>query len=73
MIKKFNKPCDLGLSKMAFEELGGLSLGYSYVSVRKISEGLCVMTLKADANFKRKLTCGFKNNIRNLVSFHVSS
>ena len=29
------------------------------------------MTLKGDAKFKRKLTCGLKNDIRNLVNFHV--
>ena len=31
------------------------------------------MTLKADAIFKDKLTGGLKNDIRNLVNFHVSS
>ena len=31
------------------------------------------MTLKGDAKFKGKLTCGLKNNIRNLVNFHASS
>ena len=31
------------------------------------------MTLKGDANFKGKLTRGLKNDIRNLVNFHVSS
>ena len=30
------------------------------------------MTLKGDAKFKEKLTCGLKNNIRNLVNFHAS-
>ena len=39
----------------------------------KISEKLCVMTLKGDAKFKGKLTCDLKNNIRNLVNFHASS
>ena len=29
------------------------------------------MTLKVDANFKGKLTCGLKNNMRNLVNFHA--
>ena len=33
------------------------------VSARKISEELCVMTLKGDAKFKVKLTRGLKNNI----------
>ena len=31
------------------------------------------MTLKGDAKFKEKLTCGLKNNIRNLVNFHANS
>ena len=31
------------------------------------------MTLKGDAMFKEKLTGGLKNDIRNLVKFHVSS
>ena len=31
------------------------------------------MTLKGDAKFKGKLTCGLKNDLRNLVNFHESS
>ena len=31
------------------------------------------MTLKGDAKFKGKLTCGLKNDIRNLVNFHASN
>ena len=31
------------------------------------------MTLKGDAKFKGKLTCGLKNNLRNLLNFHASS
>ena len=31
------------------------------------------MTLKDDAIFKEKLTSSLKNDIRNLVNFHVSS
>ena len=31
------------------------------------------MKLKGDAKFTGKLTCGFKNNIRKLVNFYVSS
>ena len=34
---------------------------------------LCVMTLKDDAKFKRKLTCYLKNDITNSVNFHASS
>ena len=39
----------------------------------KITEELCVMTLKGDAIFKERLTVGLKNDIRNLVNFHRSS
>ena len=35
--------------------------------------GLCVATLTGGAKIKEKLTCGRKNDIRNLVNFHVSS
>ena len=31
------------------------------------------MTLKSDAKFKGKLTCGLKNDIKNLLNFHASS
>ena len=31
------------------------------------------MTLKGDAKFKEKQTCGLKNDIRNLVNFQSSS
>ena len=31
------------------------------------------MTRWGDAKFKQKLTCGLKNDLRNLVNFHVSS
>ena len=31
------------------------------------------MTLKGDAKFKRKLTCGLKNDIKNLLNFQASS
>ena len=31
------------------------------------------MTLKGDAKFKGKLTCGLKNDLRNLLNFHASS
>ena len=30
------------------------------------------MTQKSAAKFKGKLTCAFKNDIRNLVNFHAS-
>ena len=31
------------------------------------------MALKGVAKFKQKLTCGLKNEIRNLVNFHARS
>ena len=31
------------------------------------------MTLKGDAKFKGKLTCGLKNDLRHLVNVHESS
>ena len=31
------------------------------------------MTPKGDAKFKGKLTCSLKNDLRNLVNFHLSS
>ena len=31
------------------------------------------MTLKSDAKFKEKLTCGFKYDMRNLVNFHPNT
>ena len=31
------------------------------------------MTLKGNAKFKGKLTCGLKNDLRNLVNFRASS
>ena len=44
-----------------------------YSFSKKLSEELCVMTQKGVAKFKRKLPCGLKNDIRNLVNFHASS
>ena len=31
------------------------------------------MTLKSDAKFEEKLTCGLENDMRNLVNFHQST
>ena len=42
------------------------------VSARKFQRN-CAMTLKGDAKFKGKLTCGLKNNLRNLLNFHAGS
>ena len=31
------------------------------------------MTLKSDAKFEEKLTCGLENDMRNLANFHQSN
>ena len=31
------------------------------------------MTMKSDAKFEEKLTCGLKNDVRNLANFHQST
>ena len=31
------------------------------------------MTLKKDAKFKKKLTCGFKYDMKDLVNFHLTT
>ena len=36
------------------------------------TEELCFMTLKGDAKFEEKLTCGFENDMRNMANFHQS-
>ena len=36
----------------------------------KSTEELCLMALKIDAKFEGKLTCTFKNDMRNLANFH---
>ena len=40
------------------------------VRAKKSTEELCLMTLKIDAKFKGKLTCAFKNEMRNLANKH---
>ena len=39
----------------------------------KSREELSFMTLKRYANFKEKLTCGLKKDLRNLENFHQST
>ena len=36
----------------------------------KSTEQLCLIALKIDAKCERKLTCAFKDDIRNLGNFH---
>ena len=40
------------------------------VSAKKSTEELCLMVLKIDAKFKGKVTCAFKNDMRNLANMH---
>ena len=37
---------------------------------QKITEELCLIALKIDGKLEGKLTCAFKNNLRNLANFH---
>ena len=39
----------------------------------KLTEELCVMTMKNDAKFEEKLTCRFKIDMRNLTNFDLST
>ena len=61
----------------AHKSLKMCTLKGSFSPKRKIQvenfRGICVMTLKGDIKLKGKLTRGLKNDIRNLVNFHVSS
>ena len=38
-----------------------------------VTEELCVMTLKNDAKFEKKLTCKFKIDMSNLTNFDPST
>ena len=35
----------------------------------RFTEDLFVMTMRIDAKFKRKVTCAFQNDVRNLANF----
>ena len=37
------------------------------------TEGLSFMTLKGDAKFEEKLTCGLENDMRNIANFYQSN
>ena len=39
----------------------------------KLTEELCVMTMKNDAKFEEELTCRFKIDMRNLTKFDSST
>ena len=40
-----------------------------YARINIFTQGLSFMTLKSDAKFEEKLTCGLENEIRNLAKF----
>ena len=42
------------------------------MSLKFIGE-FCVMTMKNDAKFEEELTCQFKTDMRNLMSFDLST
>ena len=51
----------------------GLLLKKVYNVLAKIGIGkLCLMALNIDATFDGKLTCAFKNDMKNLANFHQS-
>ena len=39
----------------------------------KSTEELSFMTLKSDAKFEEKLTCGLENGMKNMANFHRST
>ena len=39
----------------------------------KNTEVLSFMTIKGDAKFEEKLTCGQENDMRNMANFHQSN
>ena len=39
----------------------------------KLTEELCVMTMKNDAKFEQELTCCFKIDMSNLTNFDLST
>ena len=51
----------------------GLLVTKIYNVWAKNVEELSFMTLKSDAKFEEKLTCGLKNDMRNLANFHQST
>ena len=43
------------------------------ISAKKVLRILCLMTLKSDAKFEKKLTCGLENDMKNLAIFNQST
>ena len=51
--------------------LGNLGNLGKKAELKKVGE-LCLMALNIDTTFEGKLTCAFKNDMRNLANFHQS-
>ena len=45
----------------------------SLTKVQHSTETVCLMALKIDAKFEGKLTCAYKNDMKNLSNFHQST
>ena len=52
--------------------MGSFDQSITYLS-SKSTEKSSFMTLKSDAKFEDKLTCGLENDFRNLANFHQST
>ena len=64
---------DPALKNLKTLHFNGLLLNKVYNVWAKKSVGeLCLMALNSDATFEGKLTCTFKNDMRNLANFHQS-
>ena len=65
---------DLRTQKSQKVALQSVSFNQSikYVS-QKDTEELSIMTIKSDAKFEEKLTCGLKNGVINLLNFNHST
>ena len=50
--------------------MGFFSTKYIMFELKKSIGELCLMALNIDATFEGKLTCAFKNDMRDLANFH---
>ena len=66
----FQQKESLSRHKFGILHFDGFHLSKSYkVSAKEVQKN-SLMTLKSDAKFKKNLTCGFKYDMGNLVTFH---
>ena len=66
----FQQKESLSRHKFGILHFDGFHLSKSYkVSAKEVQKN-SLMTLKSDAKFKKNLTCGFKYDMENLVTFH---